>query len=670
MKEKPRFGVGILFVGGLVFALCGVAGTGPQIKKAPLNSEFVEFVKEAKSGGKSGMKSDDGHFLGDCPSPMDLGGARPPTAKKGKTYPATYDLRTLGKVTPVRDQGAYGTCWTFGTLGSLESNLMPMLPNPDLSENNIANYAGFDPNFNGGGSTYMSAAYLARWAGPYSETDDPYPVPGYLPPLDTALQYHVQAIIFAPARASATDNDIIKGLLTTFGACSLSFYYKSACYNSSNFAFYNGEDKKSNHAVTLVGWDDNFPAENFNTAPPGNGAFLIKNSWGTSWGDQGYFWISYYDTSIRRITCFCGIEPVDNFTGICQYDELGAVGSFGNNSDTFWGANIFTAGSSDPVSAVSTWAVSSDCEYEISIYTGVTAGNPVSGTLAGTETGSIDLPGYYTILLGAPVAVVEGEMFSVVVKYRTPGYNYPLPYEYAEPDYTSAAVALPGQSFYSGDGTSWTDFQEQDKTANACIKAFGPASARGQTGIGVHATIGSEFYMQPTGRQFEAKPTCYVSGGGLGTKKKTLKVMKGTKPEYPASAVRCQWTSKLGADMYGLYVQEKVKGEKPDPSLVSNGFFIELPEGTSMSTSVTDELRQISLVGLNFGVKKPKLYFKYTLDGKDKKLSCKIVEYGPNAVEATVKEASLQKLRDKGVASFFLQLENAIGKDAYTWEIH
>lgn len=667
MKSGVKFAV--LFSIALAFTLsCSSLDAQTKLKNAPVNPEFVKFMTDSKAG-KTVNKSDDGHYLGDCPAPVELSNVKP-VKSQGKQYPVSYDLRTLNKVTPVRNQGAYGTCWTFGSLGSLESILMPLVPNPDLSENNIANYAGFDSNFSGGGSTYMSAAYMARWSGPFNETEDAYPNPGYLPPLDTALQYHMQNIIFVPSRPSPIDNDIIKEMITDHGACSLSFYYDSQYYNSTNYAFYNGVDTVSNHAVTLAGWNDNFPASSFNTAPPGNGAFLIKNSWGTSWGNEGYFWISYYDTSIRRITCFYGAESIQNYTGICQYDELGLVGSTGNNTDTYWGSNIFTAGSSDPVSAVSTWAVSSNCAYEIRVYAGVSAGNPTSGTLASTETGTIELPGYYTINLGTPATVTEGQLFSVVVKYTTPGYNMPLPYEYAQDGYTSAATAMPGQSFYSGDGTSWTDFHGEDPTANVCIKAFGPSSPNGLTGMATHVTVGSEFYVECPSGQFDAKPTCYITGGGLGEKKKSIKILKGTRPEYPTDTIRCQWSNKLTPDKYSLYVQRKVKGQKPAPELVSSGFFIELPEITNMVTSVSpDLLRQISLTGLNFGIKKPKLYLKYTLNEKEKKLTCKISEYNSNMLQGSIKESSLQKLREKGVTSFDVILENAIGADQQGWYI-
>ena len=110
------------------------------------------------------------------PSTVDLSHTTGQTLFQAFTvYPSKYDLRTLGKVTPVRDQGTSGSCWAFSTYGSLESSILVSTGQSlDLSENNLKNTAGFDWGPNSGGNDMMSTAYLTRWSGPVSESADPY----------------------------------------------------------------------------------------------------------------------------------------------------------------------------------------------------------------------------------------------------------------------------------------------------------------------------------------------------------------------------------------------------------------------------------------------------------------------------------------------------------------
>ncbi len=124
---------------------------------------------------------------------------------------------------------------------------------------------------------------------------------------------------------------------------------------------------------------------------------------------------------------FRNAEPIMNFGRVYQYDPLGWVSSLGYSSTTAWFANMFTAVASEKLTAVSFYAASPNSPYEIYIYKGVTAGVPRSGTLAATQTGTVQMPGYNTISLSSPANLTTGEGFSIVVKLTTPGFNYPIP---------------------------------------------------------------------------------------------------------------------------------------------------------------------------------------------------------------------------------------------------
>lgn len=142
-------------------------------------------------------------------------------------------------------------------------------------------------------------AYLSRYSGPWNEKDDPY---------NTLI-------------ASIPD---IKYEIMNYGAVKASYYHNDSYYNSTYKSYYDSSNS-TNHAVTIAGWDDNFSKTKFNIQPPGDGAFLVKNSWGTSWGASGYFYLSYYDNSLSKFTIFFG-EPTVNFDYIFQYLCMGKLG--------------------------------------------------------------------------------------------------------------------------------------------------------------------------------------------------------------------------------------------------------------------------------------------------------------------------------------------------------
>jgi len=256
----------------------------------------------------------------------------------------------------------------------------------------------------------------------------------------------------------------------------VSYAMDEAFYNAAKFAYYCDQDVEIDHAVAVVGWDDSFKKNNFAPAiPPGDGAFIVRNSWGKSWGQAGYFYLSYYDKTFSQNAVFANAELPTNYSTIYQYDPLGLVTMIGTGEPTLWGANIFKATSAAKLKAVSFWTLSPNSSYEIYVYTNVTAGKPKSGKLASTKKGKIATAGYHTIVL-KDTALTAGKSFSVVVKFTTPGWGYPLPIEGIMEGYSSAATAHPGESFASMDGKTWFDLvTEPDFAAyqfNVCLKAF------------------------------------------------------------------------------------------------------------------------------------------------------------------------------------------------------
>jgi C1A family cysteine protease len=388
-------------------------------------------------------------------------------------YPASYDLRDHGKVTPVRSQDDFSTCWIHSAMASLESCLLPGA-RFDLSENNLANHMGSRLDFEGRSDARLSTAYLARWDGPVLERDDPYPGKGRSPEGLRPVR-HVQDVLYLPDRTGPLDNAALKWALITYGAVDTGMAFEASYNNSDTFAYYSTKAGLAlDHHVTCVGWDDGYPASRFNETPPGDGAFLIKNSWGTDWGDAGYFWISYYDANFgQEMAVFCGAESVSNHDAIYQFDALGWSGSFGYGSEVAWFANRFHCAGSGTLEAVSFFTAAPGNSYEVRVagrVTDVSAGVVVAA-------GSVPLGGYHTVRLETPVPVVNGHVFVVAVKLTSPGRYDPIPLE--APAELISPRAARGQSYISADGGSWEDLSTKPgyAHANVCLKAFVDAAS-------------------------------------------------------------------------------------------------------------------------------------------------------------------------------------------------
>ncbi|MBR4760252.1 MAG: hypothetical protein IK078_08920 [Lachnospiraceae bacterium] len=245
------------------------------------------------------------------------------------SFESRYDSREHGRVTSVKNQGRYGTCWAFATIAAMESALISnkVTNNSiDLSEAHLIyqtylrKYSGstfyaflmYGNNFEywGNNPVYESKA---PYSGIQSGSENSYSLPDEVlknPDFEGTNAYEV----------SYKNPDQVKALIKQFGGVFTPFYsYQGdgtigySNYNNRNedLVFYVPDDGSTkyavNHGVEVIGWDDNFDKKKFGTTPPGNGAWLCKNSYGTNGSSSkgtgsGFFWISYYDASIKT-TC-------------------------------------------------------------------------------------------------------------------------------------------------------------------------------------------------------------------------------------------------------------------------------------------------------------------------------------------------------------------------------
>ena len=417
----------------------------------------------------------------------------------GRTYPESYDLRSHGRVTRVGKQNHHGTCWIFAALGSLESCLLPGA-RLDLSENHMADFQSSRLRFEGRAPSTISTAYVARWEGPVLERDDPYPHPGGSREGLRAVR-HVQEVLFLPSHSSPRANDAIRWAVMRYGAVDATMAYEASGFNAATSAYYSASTDLDHH-VCIVGWDDAYPAGRFLRRPPGPGAFLIKNSWGTTYGRGGYFWISYYDRSLgTTLTVFDGVEAAGNYDAIYQHDTLGRSRGIGFGSKTGWFAARYTSGGDGSVTAASFYTTKPGATYEVRVAPSLAevAAAPVAGA------GTIEVGGYHTVRLATPAAVTAGADFVVAVRLTTPGTRAPIPVEHPTTLLDPRAAA--GRSFISSDGAVWTDLRKKPGygSSDVCLKAFvdaagggdtapprvrlEPASARPGAGTRVHFTL-------------------------------------------------------------------------------------------------------------------------------------------------------------------------------------
>lgn len=482
--------------------LCAVLLTGCgtlQNGEMPLPAESETSRSNDQTEEKTkGEDAEDGEITGSTEKTDDT--EEPKTSGTGKTVPeiwnrewpsnvdlpSSYDYREHERAPKIGNQGSLGTCWAFASLTALESTLLPK-QKETFSVDHMSMHNHFLLGQDEGGEYTMSMAYLLSWEGPVWESEDPYG-DGFSPDGLKARE-HVQEIQILPSK----DYEAIKKAVYLEGGVQSSLYTSMRDYESES-VYYNRDTnsycyigtEKPNHDSVIVGWDDDYPKENFNMELEGDGAFICTNSWGENFGDQGYFYVSYYDTNIGvHNIVYTGIEPTDNYDNIYQSDLCGWVGQIGYGEDTAWFANAYKTKTKEELAAAGFYATGAGTEYKI-----YAARNLPDRDSTGKEKlhqdhmmemalnkrillaeGKMEYTGYYTIPFNEKIVLDQGEKFAIIVEIKTPDTVHPVAIEYDAGDGIAQVDLTDGEGYLSHNGSLWEHVEEAQK-CNLCLKVY------------------------------------------------------------------------------------------------------------------------------------------------------------------------------------------------------
>ncbi|MDO4331037.1 MAG: lectin like domain-containing protein [Lachnospiraceae bacterium] len=397
----------------------------------------------------------------------------PEAAERGNeiSLPEVFDYREIGRMPAVEDQGELGTCWAFASLMAMESTLLPG-EQWNFSEDHMSRQNSFSLKQEEGGQYAMSMAYLLAWQGPVTEAEDPYgdgQSPEGLPP-----SKHVQEIRILEPK----DYQRIKEAIYQTGGVQSSLFTRlqnsasqDRYYNQETAGYYYPGEEKPNHNVVIIGWDDHYPKENFNQQPEGDGAFICLNSWGPNFGQEGCFYVSYYDTNIGDINVlYSGITEPDSYTGIYQSDLCGWIGQVGYGTEEAYFANTYRAERSEKLKAVGFYATMPGTSYQVYASAGISSPDELELDKPLAE-GTFRDAGFYTVELQKELSLEPGEQFWAAVKIKTPKAVHPVAIEYQAPDSGADIDLSDGEGYLSADGEQWVS-AERSQGCNLCLKAY------------------------------------------------------------------------------------------------------------------------------------------------------------------------------------------------------
>ncbi len=430
----------------------------------------------------------------------------------------------------VEDQEDTTQCWAFSLLKSVETNIAiknNLSELEDFSERHMdyatsktfldgENDKGFSREVGKGGLLVTGLAYLTNGQGTVLEDDMPF-INGEekinLAEIDKSVNRIVSEYINFPTihkeytkdeygntisvkykkstgeeyteeELKSVRNLIKKHLIENGTISSMTGGSLTRFYNDSDFfdaTAYNCNDssKVRDHAITIVGWDDNYSKNNFRSGskPSTDGAYIVLNSYGDDLFDNGYIYISYEDFFIEEeIYGVCETETV-NYDNIYQHDFYGGIYQVGKNEleNGYYGV-VYNREESTP-EILNSVGITLSNYSKIEVYV-----NPLDGEFSSeklikvTTVNEVLEPGYHKI--STIPTQLSGEKFAIIIKQTSEDGTFFFQVESNVPDTVYDSVTSDNQSYISLDGSTWLNLADLDVEgidmgkSDVCVKAF------------------------------------------------------------------------------------------------------------------------------------------------------------------------------------------------------
>ncbi len=498
-----------LFLFVISFLLCGnVSASEAVLTECKMSSDYKEWLKLSDEEKKNTITpaycdSEENETSISVQGVLSKVDAMFATLESSEELPSSYDS-SYGYNYKVKDQMKTGDCWAFATTSIIEmlakridgpQNITILSPrhieymSSRVFKNGKINEYGYNRTVGTGGDYLMASNYLANGSGPVLESDMPFSEKQDLidiSELDKWVKYDVNDIYLHVGKGGGSCTGAmrttIKKHVKEYGGVAVSMYMteEGKYYNKNTYSYYYNTNKEINHAITIIGWDDNYSKENFGSVKPSsNGAWLVQNSYGEDFGDDGYFYVSY--ETLRLCDQVMSVTDLDKDVNDNSYvlDKLGYNRFYGykvssKEMNTAYAMNVFTKSTnSDELLKEVTFGSDGTGTYSLYFLEGNASDKKYTEMFL-IGSGKIEHSGYTTHKLSVPIHIKKNvKNFSIVIRYDMDSSTTPIPVSMKDSSRYKYVTVSANTSYASPDGKDWQDLTTVDEESFVVsLKAF------------------------------------------------------------------------------------------------------------------------------------------------------------------------------------------------------